>query len=250
MRHCEEHGYMVIFGTGRFLHNNDRADLSQQSIFGIWDYGDDADNLEYLGSFTRGAPSPLSNLMMVSLLEQTIVDESTIDGHDYRTFSANSADWDTNPDGTVGQNPNPIRHAGWYVDFPNTSPYEGERVFKGVQIRDGKAYVISFSPDISPCSGGGNSFLYVIDACTGGRLESSQFQIAGGNYIQIGTDVDGNPIMAPPTGKAFVGTLHEPKIIRRPGTGLERLYMSSSTGVVETEDVPAERRGVLYWLER
>ena len=201
-------------------------------------------------SSARGAPSPLSNLMMVSLLEQTIVDESAIDGHDYRTFSANSADWETVTDFYPDQNPDPKSHVGWYVDFPNTSPYEGERVFKGVQIRDGKAYVISFSPDISPCSGGGNSFLYVINACTGGRLESSQFQIAGGNYIQIGTDVDGNPIMAPPTGKAFVGTLHEPKIIRRAGTGLERLYMSSSTGVVETEDVPAERRGVLYWLER
>ena len=250
MRHCEEEGYMVIFGTGRFLHNNDRADLTQQSIYGIWDYGDDADDDEYLGSFTPGVPQPLSNQFFgITLLEQTIVDETAINGHDYRTFSDNSADWDTSPDGDAGQNPNPIRHVGWYVDFTNDPPYEGERVFKGVQIRDGKVFVISFSPDISPCSGGGNSFLYVIDACTGGRLESSQFQIAGGNYIQV-DDGTGNLIWVAPTGKAFVGTLHEPKIIRRPGTGLERLYMSSSTGVVETEDVPAERRGVLYWLER
>jgi hypothetical protein len=56
--------------------------------------------------------------------------------------------------------------------------------------------------------------------------------------------------LAPPTAKANIGILHEPKIIRKPGTGDERLYMSSSTGVVETEDVPAERRGTLYWLER
>ena len=81
--------------------------------------------------------------------------------------------------------------------------------------------------------------------------ERKQFKIGTtDDLIEIGTDVHGNPIMAPPTGKRFVGTLHEPKIIRKPGTGDERLYMSSSTGVVETEDVPAERRGTLYWLER
>ena len=92
-----------------------------------------------------------------------------------------------------------------------------------------------------------------MDACDGSRMpeDYSQFDIdTPGNTIQIGTDVNGDPIMAPPTGKAFVGTLHEPKIIRKPGTGLERLYMSASTGVVETEDLPAERRGMLYWQER
>jgi len=240
MRHCTEHGYMVVFGTGKFLHNDDRADVSQQSIYGIWDYGDDADDGEYL--------------VGKELLEQTIDDVRTISGHAYRTFSDNSTSWPTVTDTDAGQDPNPLTHAGWYVDFPNTSPYEGERVFKGVQIRDGKAIVISFIPNTSPCSGGGNSFLYIMDACDGSRMpiERSQFEIGTpGNTIQIGIDpVTGDPIMAPPTGKAFVGTLHEPKIIRKPGTGLERLYMSASTGVVETEDVPAERRGTLYWQEK
>jgi hypothetical protein len=210
----------------------------------------------------------LSNLSGVTLLEQTILTTQLYGGHVYRTFSDKSTDWLTVTDAHAGEDPNPSDHAGWYVDFPNASPYEGERVFKGVQIRDGKAIVISFIPDTSPCSGGGNSFLYIMDACDGSRMpiDRSQFKIGttgdllplvdeNGNPIvdENGdpiVDVNGNPIMAPPTGKKFVGTLHEPKIIRKPGTGDERLYMSSSTGVVETEDVPAERRGTLYWLER
>ena len=245
---------MVVFGTGKFLHNDDRADVSLQSIYGIWDYGDDDDDDEYLGTFDPNAMQALSNQTIgVTLLEQTIDDLRTISGHDYRTFSDNSTSWPTIMDTDAGQQPNPLTHAGWYVDFPNTAPYEGERVFKSVQIRDGKAIVISFIPNLSPCSGGGNSFLYIMDACDGSRMpeDYSQFDIdTPGNTIQIGTDVNGDPIMAPPTGKAFVGTLHEPKIIRKPGTGLERLYMSASTGVVETEDLPAERRGMLYWQER
>jgi Tfp pilus tip-associated adhesin PilY1 len=263
MRHCTGYGYMVVFGTGKFLHNDDRADLSQQTIYGIWDYGDDADDGEYLGFFDPNVTPALSNQGdAVTLLEQTIVDTRTIGGHVYRTFSDNSTDWPTVTDtdapvAGVDPNPNPTAHAGWYVDFPNPAPspydYEGERVIKGVQIRDGRAIVISFIPDTSPCSGGGNSFLYIIDACDGSRMpvDRKQFKIGTtDDLIEIGTDVNGNPIMAPPTGKLYVGIVHEPKIIRKPGTGDERLYMSSSTGVVETEDVPAERRGTLYWLER
>ena len=256
MRHCTGHGYMVVFGTGQFLHNDDRADLSQQTIYGIWDYGDDTDDAEYLGSFNHST-RVLSNLSGVTLLEQTIVDTRTISGHVYRTFSDKSTAWPTAMDSHAGEEPNPTTHAGWYVDFPNPAPspydYEGERVIKGVQIRDGKAIVISFIPDTSPCSGGGNSFLYIIDACDGSRMPSERKQFKIGttdDLIEIIDPDTGNPIRVPPTGKRFVGTLHEPKIIRKPGTGDERLYMSSSTGVVETEDVPAERRGTLYWLER
>jgi type IV pilus assembly protein PilY1 len=252
MRHCTKHGYMVIFGTGKFLHGNDRADVSQQTIYGIWDYGDDGDDLEYLGSFDPSGMLRLSNMGVDNtLLEQTVIDERIIAGDLYRTLSDNTADWRTDPDlnaiPSLDPNPDPIKHVGWYVNFPNTagSLFEGERVFKNAMIRDGKANINSFAPDISPCSGGGNSFQYVMDACDGSRLSKEQFR---GIWVNIGTVDD--PILVPPTGKAYVGILHEPKIIRIPGTGLERFYMSASTGVVETEDLPAERRGTLYWQER
>jgi Tfp pilus tip-associated adhesin PilY1 len=254
MRHCTQYGYMVVFATGRFLHNDDRSDVSQQTIYGIWDYGDNDDDREYLGSFDRGTGELSNQPDDVTLLEQTIIDVRTISGHDYRTFSANAITWNTVEDEDDDQKPNPREsHIGWYVDFPNASPYEGERVFKAVQIRDAKAFVISFIPDISPCSGGGNSFLYIINACNGGRMAQAQFDLGNSDDMVLITDPDdpdGPPIPVPPTGKAYVGILHEPKIIRRPETGYERLYMSASTGVVEEEDVPAEVRGLIYWLER
>lgn len=254
MRHCTQYGYMVVFGTGQFLHNDDRTDVDQQTIYGIWDYGDNDDDSEYLGSFDRGTGELSNQPDDVTLLEQTIIDVRTLSGHDYRTFSANAITWNTVADGDTDQKPNPSNSdVGWYVDFPNASPYEGERVFKAVQIRDAKAFVISFIPDVSPCSGGGNSFLYIINACNGGRMAQAQFDLGNSDDMVLITDPDdptGPPIPVPPTGKAYTGILHEPKIIRRPETGYERLYMSASTGVVEEEDVPAEIRGLIYWMER
>jgi type IV pilus assembly protein PilY1 len=278
MRHCgyDKSGYMVIFGTGKYLHNDDRINTDQQTIYGIWDYGDDDDDDEYVGSSldhsTGQIGSPGADIAGTYLLKQTVVDIRDITSYGtYRTFSDEAANWAVATDSDTDQKPDPVSGSdvGWFIDFPNAAPYEGERVFKTVQIRDGKAFVISFFPDSSPCSGGGNSWFYIIDACDGGRMPDSNAQweigVAEGQQTGVndssGNEIitkkntvviveDGNNKLAAPTGKLFKGTLHEPKIIRKPGTGLERLYMSSSTGVVETEDVPAERRGTLYWLER
>ncbi|RLC31069.1 MAG: hypothetical protein DRH32_04815, partial [Deltaproteobacteria bacterium] len=264
MYHCDKDGYMVVFGTGRFIGDADRTDVSQQSIYGIWDYGDDADDEEYVGTLDH-ATGAVSSPANATMLEQTVVDTREIDGIYYRTLSANEADWETSSvvggvcgdgDGLspcdpndTGTRPDPVKDVGWYFDFPNTGYYEGERVFKDVMIRDGRAFVISFTPNTSPCSGGGDSFLYIMDACDGSRLDVAQFDIDDADdMIQIGTDASGDPIMAAPTGKSFTGILHAPKVVRK-DDGTERLFMSASTGVIETEDVPEEYRGVTYWRE-
>jgi type IV pilus assembly protein PilY1 len=65
-------GFMVIFGTGKYLGVSDISDTSQQTIYGIWDYGDAADNAEYLGRFVPGAAQKLTNQPAgYTLLEQT-----------------------------------------------------------------------------------------------------------------------------------------------------------------------------------
>ena len=141
----------------------------------------------------------------------TIIDVRDIAYQDtatYRTFSQNAIDWttaddildgdansanntDTNGDTFIDihdQKPNPAGHAGWFVKFPNTAPYVGERMIKDVLIRDGRVFVVSFIPNSSPCSGGGDSFLYVIDAETGGRLDDAEFRIGTqDNLINIGS---------------------------------------------------------------
>ncbi|HID96599.1 MAG TPA: hypothetical protein EYP57_00145 [Thermodesulfobacteriaceae bacterium] len=300
MHHCSEHGYMVLFGTGKFLGESDREDLSVQTIFGIWDYGDDEDDNETLGEWDRSS-NTISGLPGVKLLQQTVIDERYINGAYLRTLSANATQWyldgaeweagstgpcndgvdndgdslvDSDDPGEVCQKPNPLSfpsycsdgldndddgdidetgectgHVGWYFDLP----FEGERLIKDVVIRDGVLIALSFTPNSSPCSGGGNSVIHEMNACSGGRLSEPQFDINGDrriNYydlINIGTADD--PVLVPPTGLGREGLLHPPVFLTMPDKRREIKIFSSSAGTTEAVFEKAEEVGILHWRE-
>jgi type IV pilus assembly protein PilY1 len=274
LRHCEKHGFIVVFGTGKFLGTSDRSNVEVQTLYGIWDYGDDEDDSEFLGSFDR-TTGALSNPDLpdhVTLLEQIVVDFSFISSVEFRVLSDFTPTWATIDDG--GQNPNPgaeacsdgedndgdglidlededecIAHAGWYFDLPGN----GERIIKDLLVREGRAIVLSLIPTDSPCSGGGNSFLYEVDACTGGRLLFPLFDIdynfAVDNQDRINIGSEQTPEFVPPSGRGFAGILNPPVIVGAPGETEIKLF-SSSSGAVETVTEMGEKKGIYYWIER
>ena len=245
-------GYMIIFGTGKYLDETDRTNTDTQSIFGIWDFGDDDDDSEYLGTFSRTGAKQLSNMAdTVTLLHQTEVNNQILGGNYLRTLSAETPDWTSECDVTTGQKPNPIRNAGWYFDLP----IAGERIIKNVFIREGRIIYLTFTPNTSPCSGGGDSIIHEADVCDGGRLDEQAFDINNdkkiddNDLVDIGLkDPDGNPILVPPTGIGRPGLLHFPIILRLPDR--EMKVFSSSAGTTETLFETLEKRGIYYWIER
>ena len=253
MWHCEKDGYIVLFGTGRYLSETDVSDTSTQTIYGIWDYGDDDDDSEYLGTFNRGSTPELSNQPdTVTLLQQTQVDWRLVNDSYLRTLSDNAADWltvaDINGTGTYDDPSNTAaNHAGWYFDLP----ISGERVVVGTMIREGKAIVVSFYPETVPCSSGGYSIVHEIDACTGSRLTEPQFDINEDgvideeDLINIGTEE--NPELVPPSGIGKPGELKPPAILRMENTEIK--YFSSSSGTIETVIETTVRLGITYWRE-
>jgi type IV pilus assembly protein PilY1 len=275
MEHCEKPGYMVIFGTGKLLGSTDLYDTSLQSIFGIWDYGEDVDNSEYLGTFTRGATPQLSNQpSTVTLLRQTYVPSTeadpmfwTVGDNTLRILTANEPDWTTttldgvgictdglgidgcDPNGT-GTQPDPIANVGWYFDLP----VSGERVLSDVMIREDKVIVLSYNPEGDPCGSGGTSIIHQIDACSGGRMVEPQFDIDNsgnigtGDLINIGTTED--PIYVAPSGLLKDGRLQPPAILNlNNAAGEEIMYFSSSSGEIEGEKAPEVTQGIGHWRE-
>jgi type IV pilus assembly protein PilY1 len=270
MRHPTKHGYLVVFGTGKYLGITDFADTSLNTIYGIWDYGDDSDDSEYLGFFNRGSENKLSNQPAnVTLLEQDYVSSPETDPNfpyfwtvaingdqlKLRILTNNSPNWETKDDDDIGELPNPgsntdppnTVHAGWYFDLP----LNGERVASDVLIRDGNAIVITFTPVDEPCSIGGNSIVHEMDAASGGRLLAPQFDIDAdaaigvGDLINIGTEA--SPEWVAPTGLRKTGRLHVPAILRMGST--EMKYFSSSEGTIKTVRERPTRLGVRYWKE-
>jgi Tfp pilus tip-associated adhesin PilY1 len=256
MNHCDKKGNMVLFTTGKFLNEADVSNEDVQSVYGIWDYCDNDDDTEYLGTFQRGATPQLSNQPSydVSLVEQTVIFEGQYDfngdGLDaddpyIRVLSANEPDWDNtevyeisgvtycgdpgteDPLGdcdpnSIGTLPDPIRNAGWYRDFSGASGNaSSEKGLDDVLLRLGKLIFITYTPEDALCSSGGFSWLEEVDACNGGRLTRPQFDLNGDGILDendlIPITIDGETVLVPPTSWRFEGRLQPPVIQLLPG---------------------------------
>lgn len=261
MYHCEKNGYIVAFGTGRYLGLDDITDTSAQAVYGIWDYGDDEDDSEYVGAFDGSAITSSKLPVTVSLLQQIVVDERTENGVDLRTLSDGNPDWKTTTDqsgscgdnaGTddcdpnaVGTEPDPVKNVGWYFNFPES----GERVVRDVRIRAGRLTVISYVNEGSQCGLAGHSWVMVMDPCTGGRLSEAHFDTNGDgvidkdDLINIGTEVD--PILVPPTGLKIDGKVELPSYLI--DGKVEKGYYNTSDTEIEMLLQKAPRLGMTYW---
>lgn len=259
MYHCDKNksGYMVMFGTGKYLGDTDFNNTQTQTIYGVWDYGDDMDDGEYIGDFNRSLTPQLSNQPnTVTLLQQTQVyyglDPAGSSTNTLRVLSNSIPAWHTVADrNDTGTDDDPsnltANHVGWYFDLPISK----ERVIRNVIIRDGKLIVVTSIPKSSPCAAGGDSVLMEMDACTGGRLTEPQFDLNNDGVINssdmITITVGGVPITVPPTGILFPAMIYEPIILRQ--NDREMKYFSTSAGNIIMLRERAERRGLFYWRE-
>jgi Tfp pilus tip-associated adhesin PilY1 len=280
---CTTHGLMVTFGTGKWLGDFDYANTMTQTLYGIWDYGDDEDDSEYLGEFKRGETPQLSNQLNSVALLQQMVDPcdpniTTCDGDFWvfndkslRVLTDNMASiinpWATTSEynlgascgdgegiidcepNNIGENPDPVKLVGWYFDLP----LSGERSVSDALIREGRVIFVPYIPEASPCGAGGDTVVMEVDACTGGQLSTPQFDINEdgiideNDLINIGTADD--PVLVAPSGMKAAGKLQPPAILRVPDTDKERKYFSSSRGKIVTVDEKAVVLGITYWQE-
>jgi len=202
----------------------------------------------------------------------TDLDDSSVTGCDkqfsrfLRVLSKEPLIWKTEPDDKEndGQSPNPDddepNNAGWYFDLPHDT--NRERVIRNGLIRDGKYVVITSIPRSSPCSAGGDSILHEMDAATGGRLDTAQFDIdldaaiTAGDLIVIqdpkwrpGDPVEDRYITVAPTGIHFRRMMYPPVILRLPDEKSEMKYFSTASGNITMIQEVAEQRGMFYWRE-
>jgi len=139
-------GYMVAFGTGKYVETSDPSDLGTYKMYGIWDDG------------TRTVSSS-------NLVAQTVTATSVINGIPYRTTSKNAVNYPTNQ--------------GWYL----TLPIPGERVVTSPLISGGKVVFTSLIPSGSSCSTGGDGWVMELDYLTGNQLSYQVYDTSGNGQI-------------------------------------------------------------------
>jgi type IV pilus assembly protein PilY1 len=269
MYHPEKHGFIVCFGTGKYLGDSDISDTSVQSIYGIWDYGDTVydlrtkkwsrdDDKEFIGAFDR--PGLSNQPGKVSLLEQkqgvSIVKIGGIDRR-LRFLSNTKPTWVTeaDPDSATLEQPNPSstqdNHVGYYFDLDKDT---GERVISDVIIRNKLLLATGFTPNNDRCGPGGNSMFMEINAFTGGSAAASLFDITGDQLIDtrdlVNVTFNGKTGDLAPSGMEFLGNIQPPAILGLEGKdSYEKKYLSSSTGNIELLHEKGPKLGVAYWME-
>lgn len=151
-------GYMIYFGTGKYLGNTDIGTTSTQTAYGILDSG-----------------TPITAIRSTALQAQSFLYEgnrSATDASQIRVVS-------TNPVIYTGAS----AKRGWFLDLlsPNSPAARGERIVSGPLLRFGRAIFTSIIPSSAPCEQGGDSWITEIDALTGARLTYSVFDFDSSN---------------------------------------------------------------------
>ena len=227
---------MVYFGTGTYFETNDNAVPATPPVMSFYGLIDDKTN-----QVTRA-----------NLLQQFIVQQSTVSGTNFRVTTAYSL-------GSTNQ--------GWYMDLadppltgtPPKGTAAGERVVSNAVIDNGRIIFTTLIPQGNACSFGGISWLMELNGDNGGQLTQSPFDVTGdgkvnnNDYVTVSyTDpTTGNPVTAsvPVSGKqSDVGIIQTPGIIS--AGQLEYKYYSGSTGKIGmTVESTTSNGGRLSWQQ-
>jgi type IV pilus assembly protein PilY1 len=145
---------MILFGTGRFLSDNDKTRTDPQSFYGVWDTG--------IGGLTRA-----------DLVAQTfLLNDDSIGGRV------------TDPDLEIQYANATGRQYGWYIDLPTA----GERVVSRALVRDDIVYFSTIIPDVSVCAEGGTGWEMAVKTENGGSPDAPVFDFNDDNEISLSGD--------------------------------------------------------------
>jgi len=248
-KHPTQPGYLVFFGTGKYLENSDNSVVGQltQSFYAIWD----KKNESTLAAFGRANLQQRKILAETSAFGTAVRVTSGIS--DDTTLGGGAIDWNT--------------QRGWYLDLINTEGGNtnngGERVVADPIFRNGRIIFTTLIPSSDPCASGGTGWLMELDAGQGIRLANSPFDINRDGTFNVmdkagvSWDVNGNgqldagDVAAISGVKSTVGIIMAPGIANDQSGNKEFKYNSGSSGNVQItpENPGSGRTGRLSWRQ-
>lgn len=170
VRHPSSKGYIVVFGTGRYLADTDKvAPHSMQSMYGIWDANTLGESVNITSSLTRA--NLLAQNFTYQAVEQ-IGDDGKKVSHTIRLLSENQPSWWTD-----NCQSSPGAQCGWYLDLGIDGAAAGERMVDTMEVRGEVLFFSTRQPSDDPCMSGLDAWNYGINPATGGRTSFTVFDL-------------------------------------------------------------------------
>jgi type IV pilus assembly protein PilY1 len=218
-------GNMVYVGTGQLLNINDLSTTQTQTLYGIFD-----------PPTSSSPPLGFSGIPTRSNLVQQTMTTTTVSGVSVRV------------EGTV-QSVNIPTDRGWYIDFNLAA---GERFVTDPQVEAGYALVVvTYQPNTSSCTGGGNAWLTVVNSGTGGSFALPELDVnSSGTLDSHDQTTSGlNPVGVSLGGVyASAPTILATSQATNSGVGAKKLTAESSTNIA-TWSERGGGRGRIGWFE-
>jgi type IV pilus assembly protein PilY1 len=172
MKHPEKTGFIVIFGTGSWMTDEDATSTDIQSIYGVWD---DMSNTPLVTRVSANA----------QLIEQSFEDkDAPKNGKAVGSLTSNAVDYDNTGNASS-------KVMGWYIDLDvedesGTVQYPGERAVRDFLIRGGLLFVNTVLPkDPTSCGPAAGGFTLGFDPVTGGASSEPVFDINGDGKFSL-----------------------------------------------------------------
>ena len=177
IRHPSRHGYLVVFGTGRYFTAADSIAKQNyaQSIYGIWDRQ------------TQAQPTDIDTVTRAQLQAQHISSQASsstasMKQRQTRTVSMHPVEWHTDFD--AGQ---ALKRRGWYLDLEYEG-FTGEMLVEEMRSLGAMLLFKTLTPNQDPCSSGTEHWLYAIDPTSGGRMQHHIFKDLPTEAIEDSTE--------------------------------------------------------------
>lgn len=227
-------GYLLLFGTGKFIEGTDRTNADVQTFYGVWD---------------RGSVG-FSNLTREILVSQVLDTPVILGDLTYRAQSNRVVPHycvsSSLTNGLCGGD-----HLGWYWDMP----VSGERLTGRVNLISGTVFFNTFYPASSggaldPCQYGGDGWLMGLNAVNG--YMENQFPVFDLNQDGV-LDASDSSAAGIKIGAALGGTT----FARGLGEGKIGIYSPTNLGTAASEgrkmttpvNVPPGTTGRVSWIE-
>ncbi|MBU0811645.1 MAG: pilus assembly protein PilY [Gammaproteobacteria bacterium] len=193
VRHPTSYGYLVLVGTGKYFEHSDaNVDTSRaMTLYGVWDRKTKRQKTDST-TITAQSRSRLVTQEFTDQQNGAIIDEKSSNvTRDIRLLSTGIPQWykaaaDGQPPVDTTKDVN-VNHWGWALNMAVGNKLEGEMIINNMTASGSILFLSSLTPNQDPCQAGADTWLYAVDAFSGGR---TRFNVLDLNADRIVDNLD------------------------------------------------------------